>query len=226
MLTKLYIPGAEQENRIFDLDLLEVRADKEGEVKKIRGHAAVYNKLSEDMGGFREMMEPGAFTETIARDDIRSLLNHTPNYILGRNKAGTLKVEEEVKGVYYEITPPDTRYARDLMVSIERGDVSQCSIIFQIDSKKGERWLVDGEEKPAMDAFAAMWGESKHKIERHVMKARLFDVGPVTFPAYPQTDVKIRDYISSLKETQDKPGEPGSLNRSTDSLVRLKWKLR
>lgn len=200
------------ETRVFDFDTLEIRAAENGKSKLIRGHAAVYNKLSEDLGGFKELFEPGAFKDTIVRDDIRSLFNHTPSYILGRNKAKTLTVEEDEKGVYYEVTPPDTRYANDLMVSIERGDISQCSIIFNVDGKAGEKWLVDGAQVDPVDAFVAMWDDKKHKIERHILKARLYDVGPVTFPVYPQTDVKVRDYLSALKEEAaaklDKQGPP------------------
>jgi hypothetical protein len=183
-----------QELRAIDFDELEVRTDEKS-VKIIRGHGAVYNKLSVDLGGFREMFDPGAFTETISKDDIRSLRDHTPSFILGRNKAGTLTLREDVKGVYYEVIPPDTSYARDLMVSIERRDVTGGSIIFNV-AENGERWVVDGEEVEPMAAFMAMWSEKKRKIERHVTKARLYDIGPVTFPAYPQTDVKVRSLLA------------------------------
>jgi len=208
-VTKKYEPGLIQEARVFDFDKLEIRTSGENEPKKIVGHAAVFGKLSEDLGGFRETFEPGSFVDTIKKDDIRSLFNHMPSYILGRNKAGTLLIEEDEKGAYYEVTPPDTRYSRDLMVSIERGDVSQCSIIFVVDGKAGERWLVDGAEVKAMDAFMAMWDGKKHSIERHILKARLFDVGPVTFPAYPQTSVKVRDYLAATNESEEILGDQG-----------------
>jgi len=184
----------------FEFDALEVRAAVDGGERLIRGHGAVYDKLSVDLGGFREKFLPGAFTETIAKDDIRSLRDHQPSMILGRNKAGTLTLTEDDKGVYYEVKPPDASYARDLLVSIERRDVTGGSIIFQVD-KDGERWAVDGKEVEAMDAFMAMFdGEKNHKIERSIVKARLFDIGPVTFPAYPQTDVKVRSMLEAAKE--------------------------
>lgn len=226
-ITKNYEPGSVQETRVFDFDKLEIRAAGEKEPKKIRGYAAVFNKRSEDLGGFKEVFDPGAFADTIKRDDIRSLLNHTPSYILGRNKAGTLTVEEDERGAYYEVTPPDTRYAKDLMVSIERGDVSQCSIIFRVDGKAGERWLVDGAEVKAMDAFMAIYDGKKHDIERHVVKARLYDVGPVTFPAYPQTSVKVRDYLTAINETEEVPDKQGQTpeGKANESLETYKRKI-
>lgn len=180
----------------FDFDTLEVRAVEGTGQKMIRGHGAVYNKLSVDLGGFRELFLPGAFTDSIKSDDIVSLRDHIPSYILARNRAGTLTLSEDDKGVFYEVSPPDTTYARDLMVSIERRDVTGGSIIFRTDGKKSERWLVDGKEADALSAFMAMWDGAKHKIERHIAKAKLYDIGPVTFPAYPQTDVKVRAMLA------------------------------
>jgi hypothetical protein len=175
--------------RYFDLDELEMRAGKgEGE-RRLSGHGAVYDKLSVDLGGYRELFEQGTFSDSIAKDDIRSLRDHNSSYILGRTKSGTLLLEEDKKGVKFDVSLPDTSYANDLVVSVERKDVTGCSIIFSVEQ---ERWFVDGEEVEFLDALMAMWDEKKHKVERHVNKGRLYDIGPVTFPAYPQTDVKAR----------------------------------
>jgi len=185
-----------QEYREFEMDMLEVRAaEGEDAPKKIIGHGAVYNKLSDDLGGFRELFEPGSFADSIKVDDIRSLRDHTPTYILGRRKAGTLELQEDERGVYYEVAMPETSYADDLIVSIERGDVTGCSIIFQVDGEKGERWFMEGKEVEKLEAFIAMWDGKRHKIERHINKARMYDIGPVTFPAYPQTDIKARSLV-------------------------------
>jgi hypothetical protein len=219
----------EQETRLFDFDTfdtLDIRAEGEGDSRKIVGHGTPFNKLSQDLGGFREMFIPGAFTETIQKQDIRSLFNHTPSYILGRNKAGTLSLSEDEKGLYYEVTPPDTSYARDLMVSIGRRDVTGCSIIFRVDGKSGQRWMVDGKETDIRGVMDAMWSDKKHNIERHVLKAELREVGPVTFPAYTQTDVKVRDYLSALKEAGEELDSEAACERAVTSLANLKWKLR
>jgi HK97 family phage prohead protease len=100
------------------------------EGKKFVGYAARFNQTAEiiERGQrFRERIAPGAFTRALAGRDIHGLMNHDRNLVLGRNKAGTLLLEQDKKGLRFEIDPPDTQYARDLRTLIERGDVSQCS---------------------------------------------------------------------------------------------------
>lgn len=183
----------------FDFDSLEVREGEGGE-KKIVGHGAVYNRLSVDLGGFRELFLSGAFTKSLEKDDIRSLRDHVPSYILGRNRSGTLRLSEDSQGVFYEVKPPDTTYARDLIVSISRGDVTGGSIIFKVNGRNAQHWFVDNQEVEIVDAFMAMFDEQKHDIQRRVVEASLADIGPVTFPAYPQTDVKVRSLIAAARE--------------------------
>lgn len=185
----------ERELRMFGLDTLEIRAGTDNEDERwLTGHGVVYDVWSEDLGGFTELFEQGTFTDSIKRDDIRSLRDHNSTYILGRKKAGTLLLEEDKHGVRFDVLMADTSYGNDLVVSVERGDVTGCSIIFSVD-KKGERWFVDGEEVDFIDALMAMWDEKKHKVQRSISKAKLYDIGPVTFPAYPQTDVKARSLV-------------------------------
>ncbi len=157
------------ERRVMPESELRVDGKKE---KRIVGYAAVFDALSEVMFGFREKIRRGAFTESIQRDDVRALFNHDPNYVLGRNKAGTLTLSEDDRGLSFEITPPDTQWAKDLMVSIKRGDVNQNSFGFSI-ADKGEEW--DQEEKV-----------------RTLTKVKLYDISPVTYPAYPQTEAYVR----------------------------------
>ncbi|HXG36530.1 MAG TPA: HK97 family phage prohead protease [Dehalococcoidia bacterium] len=171
--------GREMERR--DYELIEIRAERaaDGRPEKISGHAAVFNKLSEPIGwwGFRERVKPGAFKKTIKEQDIRALFNHNPDYVLGRNRSGTLTLREDKIGLYFEAEPPDTTWARDLMVSIERGDIDQASFSFRVIN---ERWMVvDGEDV------------------RELLEVKLGDVSPVTFPAYPQTDVQARSEARS-----------------------------
>ena len=157
------------------LKVSEVRVskgDNDDEPAMISGYAAVFNKLSEEMGCFREKILPGAFTKTIKNDDIRALVDHDSSRILGRNTAGTLALTEDDKGLKVDITPPDTSIGRDILVSIERGDVSGMSFGFQTIN---DEWnTVDGEEV------------------RTLTEVKLFDVSPVTFPAYPDTSVAVR----------------------------------
>lgn len=152
---------------------LELRAEGE-QPQRIVGYAAVFNSLSENLGGFRELILPGAFSGALD-DDVRGLLNHDPNKILGRNTSGTLILVEDEIGLRYEIFPPDTQYARDLLVSIERGDIDQSSFQFRA---LEESWRHPTEDEPLP--------------VRVLHQVRLFDVSPVTFPAYPATTADVR----------------------------------
>lgn len=164
----------EIERRTVTLD--ELRVDRAADKPpKIVGHAAVFNQLSEDLGGFREQIAPGAFEEAIKTDDVRALWNHNPDHILGRNRSKTLSLAEDARGLFIEIEPPDTQIARDLMVSMERGDITQMSFGFSV-RPNGQDWAKDDDGR----------------VIRTLKRLRLFDVSPVTFPAYPQTDVAVR----------------------------------
>lgn len=184
------------ERRSFRVADLRVAVDPAGkEPPKLQGYAAVFNQLSEDLGGFREQIAPGAFKNTLANDDIRALFNHDPNMVLGRNKAGTLRAREDQNGVAFEVDVPDTQCGRDLLVSVKRGDISQCSFAFTTNS---DTWNngADG------------------TVTRTLNDVTCMDLSPVTYPAYPQTSVKARSYIESLKESQGKQGVPPKEGRA------------
>jgi hypothetical protein len=183
--------GLAIERRAFSLTQVEVRAEEESEPPKIVGYAAVFNEFSEPLGGggFREVIRPGAFSKTIKTADVRALWNHDPNYVLGRTKSGTLKLTEDDHGLAIEITPPNTSWAKDLMESIRRGDVDQMSFGFF--------------------AVQDRWSTENGQTVRELLEVELFDVSPVTFPAYPQTSVGVRsaeevyrEYISSSMQGQ------------------------
>lgn len=167
----------EMERRILTA-MLETRED-EGKARRIVGHAAVFDQLSEDLGGWYERMKPGAFASSIGRDDIRGLWNHDTNWVLGRNKSGTLRLSEDAQGLAIEIDTPLTQWAQDLMISIRRGDIDQMSIGFWT---LRDEWKVEGDI-----------------VIRDVHEVKLFDVSPVTAAAYPQTDVGVRlDDLSEI----------------------------
>jgi uncharacterized protein len=162
----------EWEKRSFTVEM-RVLSDGQGAKPKIEGYAAVFEVLSEELWGFREKIRAGAFANVI-RDDVRALFNHDPNTVLGRNRAGTLKLEEDTKGLKIEIDPPDTQAARDLLESIRRGDVDQMSFMF---ATKTDEWKK----------------EEDGTITRTIIELeRLLDVSVVTFPAYPQTSASTR----------------------------------
>lgn len=154
----------------------ELRAKKTD--NGIEGYAAVFNQLSEDLGWFREIIMPGAFADCLAGNpDVRALFNHDANMVLGRTTAKTLRLKEDSKGLHFDADLPDTQAARDLLTSIERGDISQCSFGFQVRKQK----------------FAEETDESgETNLIRELHAVDVFDVSPVTFPAYPQTSVDTR----------------------------------
>src|SRR5690625_3155533 len=96
-----------------------------GDSPRIVGYAAKFDRASGDLGGFTEIIRRGAFAKTIQEADVRALWNHDSNYVLGRSKSGTLRLVEDDEGLRIEVDPPDTQWARDLVKSIERGDVDQ-----------------------------------------------------------------------------------------------------
>lgn len=161
----------------------ELRA-RSGDKPGISGHAAVFNQLSEDLGGYREKIQPGAFADTIKGGDVRALWNHDPNFILARTKSGTLRLAEDNTGLKIDADLPDTTFARDLLKSIDRGDVDQMSFGFMV--------LPDG----------SSWRMEEGTLVRTLLKVELFDVSPVTFPAYPQTDVSARAELRTIAQAK------------------------
>lgn len=180
------------EVRGFELDELRV-VDPDGDegvdqVRRIEGHAAVFNQLSEDLGGFRERIEPGAFAKTIQEADVRALFNHNANYVLGRNRAGTLRLDEDRHGLWFSVDVPETSFGKDLVESVRRGDVNQCSFGFQTVK---DDWEAD-------DAGGS-------GVVRTLKEVKLFDVSVVTFPAYAQTSAAVRARFSDKDEAE--PGQ-------------------
>lgn len=163
------------EREIRTLQMVELRVYTDGGDSFIEGHAAVFDTWSETLGlmfPFKEKVRKGAFVHTVETDDIRALFNHDPNYVLGRNRAGTLTLYEDEKGLFVRMKPPETTWAKDLMVSIARGDITQMSFGFLV--VKDDWRTEDG-----LDV-------------RELIEVKLYDVSPVTFPAYTATDVGVR----------------------------------
>lgn len=166
------------------------------EGKNMVGHAAIFNEETNIGEMFREKIMPGAFEKSIKDDDIRALFNHDPNFVLGRNTSGTLKLKEDERGLAIDIDPPDTQVARDLAVSINRGDISQMSFAFRASIVE---WFQGEENKPDL---------------RVIKEAKLFDISPVTFPAYDGTDIAMRSHDTWKKETEEE--EKKKLPTETD----------
>ena len=164
----------ELERRYIPYKFTELRADDEKGV--IYGYGARFNVWSSQLGYFKEKIRPGAFAKTIQENDIRSLFNHDANYVLGRTKNKTLRLWEDEKGLGFEAALPDTSYAKDLLTNIRRKNITQNSFGFETVQ---DEW-------------------SKKGDKRELVEVKLYDVGPVTFPAYPQTSVQARNVLNDI----------------------------
>lgn len=138
------------------------------------GRAVVYNQWSELIYGiFRERIAPGAFDECLEKKpDLVATVNHDFNKILGRSVSGTLKINSNAAGIDVEVTRGDQSYARDLAVSITRGDMRGMSFIF--------------------DVREDSWTNDDGTPQRTVIKADIYEVSFVFMPAYEQTEAHLR----------------------------------
>lgn len=159
---------------VADTDELFVESRADGGTF-IVGYAAVWNRLSLDLGGFRERILPGAFDAVLKRGklDVKALFNHDSNMVLGRSLSGTLELSSDDKGLRYVVSPPETR--ADVVDLIRRRDVTGSSFAFTCKGKNCESFSTEG-------------GQTIREI-REV--SGLYDVGPVLTPAYPDSSVGV-----------------------------------
>ena len=192
------------EKRYFNIDTRTEKRD-DGSTT-ITGHAAVFNQMSSDLGGFREIIAPDAFSNVL-NDDVRALVNHDPNLLLGRTTSGTLRLEQTEKGLQYSFDVPDTTYGRDLVISMERGDITQSSFAFTIEDDSWET-TEDGEVRTI------------NKVKQ------LYDCSPVTYPAYPTSDdlTLAQRSLAIYKEKEENKRQEKDLVKR--SLLKLKIELK
>lgn len=181
-------------NRPADPVKLHERA---GALPLIQGYAAVFYNAG-DPGtrfmlweDFEERILPGAFDKALTRDNVLGCFNHDVNKILGRSTAGTLRLSVDARGLRYEIDPPDTATGREVVELLRRGDVSGSSFMFEV---------TDGASRKENGVYI-----------REISGVKLYDVGPVTFPAYTGTEAGIRaagDLTALRREVDRLRGEP------------------
>lgn len=139
----------------------------------IEGYFSVFNSNYEIWPGATESVAPGAFTNTLS-DDVRALINHDTTLVLGRNKAGTLELKEDARGLWGKITiNPNDSDAMNLYERVKRGDVDQCSFGFDI-VKEDTEIREDG------------------SIHWTIREVKLYEVSCCTFPAYEDTSISAR----------------------------------
>lgn len=176
---------------------VETRSD--GEKMTVAGYAAVFGQETDIAQEFVEIIEPGAFTRSLANDDVLALYQHNHSQILGRTSSGTLRLRQDHKGLAVEIDLPNTSNGRDVRELITRGDISGMSFGF---------WVPD--------TVSEKWDFSVDPPRRHILNVELFEVSIVANPAYAGTSIALRsrDFARAVTET-----------RSTLPARRLRMKL-
>lgn len=178
-------PALESRGRDADVEVRslpgEVRSSDGGDWP-LTGDAVPYGRLSRDMGGWKEVFEPGAFSKCLGAPDLRVVWQHDPRCVFGRVGSGTAHFWEDGQGVHYGARPPEAQWARDAMESIRRRDVDRSSIAFRV-PKGMARW----ERRDGYDV-------------RVVSEAVLVEGGPQTNPAYEDTSTAVRERAAWLEQ--------------------------
>lgn len=188
----------ELEKRFFNT---EIRTEKEEKNTTVTGHGAVFNQRA-TIGWFDEIVEEGAFDEALKISDVRALKNHNADWVLGRTKSGTLTLGTDETGLTYRYISPNTTYANDLIISMERGDVDQSSYAFTL--KRKDEDGMNGDE----------WNEDKDGKITRTIKAngvkRLYDVSVVTYPAFEGASAQIEKSSEIARRSFEDQKETGN----------------
>ena len=195
------------EKRLFNIEnRFETKEDGQ---EVVVGYGSIFNSRSENLGGFYEYISPTAISqETIAKSDVRALINHDANLVLARSTTGTLYLSIDEKGLRYEFTIPETSYGKDLAINMKNGNINQSSFAFTVGS---DEWSTD---------------EDGNDVRTITSIDKLYDVSPVTYPAYSQADsdlVVAQRGLAMYKEKQEIKEEENDL--VARSLAKLKIEL-
>ena len=183
------------ERRVMAIDDIEMRVTDD-ENPRITGYAAKFGIFT-DLGWFKEKIRAGAFDEALKTSDVRCLKNHDPNLILGRTTSKTLRLETNSVGLKFDNDMPNTTTGKDTREEIRRGDISGCSFSFTVDEEDWKHFKDDPSERTII------------KI------GRLYDVGPVTYPAYPDTTVAARS-LERVRAEHENTEDNGQESRAED----------
>jgi len=174
----------------------------------VRGYAALFDTPSGDLGGFREVIARGAF-DGVPLTDVVCLFNHNPDLILARSAPATgaggpatLSLGVDERGLWYEFTPPNSSHGQTLIEALRRGDIGQSSFAFTV-AKDGDLWASPSDGPPEYEAGNTTQLRTITRIER------LYDVSPVTYPAYPDTTVALRS-LAARSQTTAQPESPAA----------------
>jgi len=159
------------EKRTFKCEQVEIREGDDG--KKTIRMTVPYNSWSDDLGGFKERILPGFFSDSIVNRDIRSYWNHNSDFVLGRSGNGTLEFKDHKGFLEILATPPDTQWGRDAITSVEGGYVDGASFAFR--------------------AIDQNWNDDNTK--RELIRGEVYEFSPVAMPAYPKSAAQARSIL-------------------------------
>ena len=178
------------ENRFIETDEIEIRSSEgESDQKYVSGIGVVYNREVEIWDGYKESIRSGAFEGALSSGkEIKSFFNHRADFVLSTTKSDPkLEVEDTPNGLRFKSPIPPTSYGEDLKINLERKNVRGASFSFSVPE--------DGD---------IVTRDEKGVYHREIIKADIYEVGPVTNPAYPQTKVGLRSKEDVLKEMEER----------------------
>ncbi len=198
----------------------EVRMEGDGEQKKVFGYAAKYGAESSPMYDYRtgemfvEIIEQGFFDAVINDPETRALLNHDQNHVLARNTK-TMTITSDDIGLRYEFTPPNTTAGNDLKENLRLGNIDQSSFAFSIKETNGEEWRAAEERSDGVKYIRTLKSGGA---------SRLYDVSPVTFPAFPDSTVALRslDQYKQSRNMQEPQAPNFELIKAKIKILKLK----
>ena len=180
---------------------LSMPVEKRAEGQTIAGYAAVFGSTADIGGHFREVILPGAFTETLKTADVRAYFDHDRGRVLGRTKANTLRLKEDEKGLAVEIDLPDTSDGRDVRTLLDRGDVDGMSFGFMVTHDE--------------------WDETSEPPTRTIHKIDLREVSVVSEPAYGDTSIALRS-LDDERAKREKAEQNASMAKARIDARRAK----
>jgi hypothetical protein len=168
------------------LQARELRVAKNADGSRTLTGAIVYNSLSCDLGGWKEIIAPGAFAASM--DDVLCLRDHKPTLLMGRTKSGTLALKDTSEELQFSCKLPDTEPARSLAEAVDRGDLDGVSFGFSVVNYETDvEWKVVGD-----------------LVVRTVLRAILWEISPCSWAAYPENSVSVRSLAGCPAELKAK----------------------
>ncbi len=198
------------EKRFFYSKLNYRNADNEDEPRRVSGLGVVYDKEVELFPGYMESVVKDAYKESIEKERdraIKSYFNHDPNQVLATTKSDPpLLIENRENGVFYDAEIPNTSYGNDLEANLERNNIEGSSYSFVV-PEDGDEW----------------WEDDEGIVHRKILKGEIFELGPVTDPAFLETPTNLRSAKKAYKNYQ---AQASKGNKSKLFIMRKKLEMK